>query len=394
MRPNGITNRVIPTFIALARSRRPVHAFLTITAGRQAGASLPLDPAKKTRIGRGAECTLMLSDALCSRVHAVVSYDEQAWWVRDAQSRNGTFVNGERIEQATLGDGHRLRVGATEFVFHQCEQPPTVGPLVGPKITQTLIKDTRVGQPTSEPVALAAAGESEQSQELLLLYQLCLRGLGSRDAGDVMRVSLDLLRERTGASAVGFLESDHGQLTPKLVVPETPPAPIVLSEPLTKLVCEEGHAVWIANQQAGADDVRHYADALCVPLVAPRPVDAEQVPAALGALYVYLEDGRFRQSHFDFAISVANVAVLVLARLRDEERLQAEVERLKSPAQGAVLLPGEPAAEQSLRLDEWEQRLIREALARAEGSVPEAARLLGLSRATLYRKLEEYGIGR
>lgn len=371
-----------------------MHAFLTITAGRQAGASLPLDPAKKTRLGRGAECTLMLSDALCSRVHAVVSYEEPAWWVRDAQSRNGTFVNGQRVEQATLGDGHRLRVGATEFVFHECEQPPTVGPLVGPKITQTLIKDTRVGQPASESVALAAAGESEQSQELLSLYQLCLRALGSQDAGDLMRVSLDLLRERTGASAVGFLESDHGQLTPKLVVPETPPTPIVLSEPLTKLVCEEGHAVWIANQQAGADDVRHYADALCVPLVAPRPAEAEQAPVALGALYVYLEDGRFRQSHFDFAISVANVAVLVLVRLRDEERLQAEIERLKTPPHNADVSPGAPAPGQSLRLDEWEQRLIREALARAEGSVPEAARLLGLSRATLYRKLEEYGIGR
>lgn len=365
-----------------------MHAFLTITAGQQAGASLPLDPAKKTRLGRGAECTLMLTDALCSRVHAVLSYEEQSWWVRDAQSRNGTFVNGQKIEQAPLGDGHRLRVGSTEFVFHESEQPPTVGPLAGPKITQTLIKDTRVGQPGGESVALAAAGDSEPSQELLLLYQLCLRLLASRQTADLMRVALDLLRERTGASVVGFLESDDGKLTPRLVVPESLAAPIVLSESLTRLVCEEGHAVWIANQQAAADDVRHYADALCVPLVDPRPDDQRTSPAALGALYVYLEQGRFRQSHFDFAISVANVAVLMLVRLRDEDRLQAEIERLKTRA------PGEPAAAESLRLDEWEQRLIREALARAEGNVPEAAKLLGLSRATLYRKLEEYGIGR
>jgi Nif-specific regulatory protein len=48
----------------------------------------------------------------------------------------------------------------------------------------------------------------------------------------------------------------------------------------------------------------------------------------------------------------------------------------------------------TLRLDEWERKLIVEALDRARGSVPEAAKLLGIGRATLYRKLEEYRINR
>ncbi len=371
-----------------------MHAFLTITAGQQAGASLPLDPAKKTRIGRGAECTLMLSDTLCSRVHAIISCDQQVWRVRDAESRNGTFVNGQKVEQATLGDGHRLRVGSTEFVFHESEQPPTLGPLAGPKITQTLIKDTRVGQAAGESVAVAAIGDSESSQELLLLYQYCLRAMRSASTGELMRVSLDVLRERTGASAVAFLErGDDGKLSPKLVVPENLAAPIVLSESLTTLVCDAGHAVWIANQQAAPDDVRHHADALCVPLVDARASEKRESPA-LGALYVYLEQGRFRQSHFDFAISVANAAVLALVRLRDEQRWQAERERLAQQAPKEAASPGKPAVGDSLRLDEWEQHLIREALVRAGGHVPEAAQLLGLGRATLYRKLEEYGIDR
>lgn len=48
----------------------------------------------------------------------------------------------------------------------------------------------------------------------------------------------------------------------------------------------------------------------------------------------------------------------------------------------------------SLRLDYWEERLIREALERTEGSVPDAALLLGISRATAYRKISEYEISR
>ena len=49
---------------------------------------------------------------------------------------------------------------------------------------------------------------------------------------------------------------------------------------------------------------------------------------------------------------------------------------------------------ESLQLEYWERRLIGEALHRADGNVPDAARLLGISRATLYRKIEQYGITR
>ncbi len=48
----------------------------------------------------------------------------------------------------------------------------------------------------------------------------------------------------------------------------------------------------------------------------------------------------------------------------------------------------------TLRLDLCEQRLIREALDRCQGNVPEAAKLLGISRATAYRKIAEYDIQR
>ena len=48
----------------------------------------------------------------------------------------------------------------------------------------------------------------------------------------------------------------------------------------------------------------------------------------------------------------------------------------------------------TLRIDYWEQKLIRDALKRTKNSVPKAAKLLGISRATLYRKIDEYDIER
>lgn len=49
---------------------------------------------------------------------------------------------------------------------------------------------------------------------------------------------------------------------------------------------------------------------------------------------------------------------------------------------------------ESLRLDVWEERLIRESLKRTDNNIIEATKLLGVSRATLYRKLEQYSIAR
>ena len=48
----------------------------------------------------------------------------------------------------------------------------------------------------------------------------------------------------------------------------------------------------------------------------------------------------------------------------------------------------------TLEIEHWERKLITEALNRASGNVPEAAKLLGIGRATLYRKIEQYHIER
>ena len=45
-----------------------------------------------------------------------------------------------------------------------------------------------------------------------------------------------------------------------------------------------------------------------------------------------------------------------------------------------------------LRIDFWERKLIKQAIERTGGNTPQAASLLGIGRATLYRKVEEYGV--
>ncbi|HEX3357938.1 MAG TPA: sigma-54 dependent transcriptional regulator, partial [Tepidisphaeraceae bacterium] len=67
--------------------------------------------------------------------------------------------------------------------------------------------------------------------------------------------------------------------------------------------------------------------------------------------------------------------------------------RIEASDLGLHDMSGSPEME-TLALDYWERRLIGESLKRTNGNVPEAAKLLGIGRATLYRKIEEYGINR
>lgn len=334
-----------------------MYTYLTMIVGEQAGTNFLLEPVGENRIGRGTECLIMLTDPLCSRVHAVVFRDAGVWRVRDAGSRNGCYVNDQKTDDAALADGHHLRVGSTEFSFHQSEQPPTAGSTGEMSLTQTIIKDTRVGSVDPAAGPLVTLGGTEQTQDLLLLYQLSIKLLGCADPLEVIRYSVDLLRERTKASVVGFLwASDDGQLKPKLVIPEEAAGRVSLSESLTQLVITEGNAIWIANQQGQGEQqsLENYADALCVPLM--------HASTVLGAMHLYLEAGRFRQSQFDFAISLANIAAVALVRARKEESLETEYARLKAKSSEADELIG-----QSPPMRELKSKIAR--LGRAPGSV-------------------------
>ena len=68
--------------------------------------------------GRSSACRIRVVDERVSRRHAHFTVDEAAVRVSDLGSRNGTWVNGERIAAPmTLVPGDRVRVGATLLVF-------------------------------------------------------------------------------------------------------------------------------------------------------------------------------------------------------------------------------------------------------------------------------------
>lgn len=62
-------------------------------------------------LGRDPSCDLVLSDAKCSRRHAVIEAGPQGLSVRDAGSANGIYVNGRKVDRAPLDVGDEVRLG-------------------------------------------------------------------------------------------------------------------------------------------------------------------------------------------------------------------------------------------------------------------------------------------
>lgn len=75
------------------------------------GGSTMVLPEGVLEVGRSSDCWLTLEDEISSRVHARFHVDGEGCEIEDLGSRNGTFVNGERIARGSLRLGDRIRIG-------------------------------------------------------------------------------------------------------------------------------------------------------------------------------------------------------------------------------------------------------------------------------------------
>lgn len=90
---------------------------LTVIQGPEKGKRFELPDHEPQLIGRSSEA-LPIDDTTVSRRHAELTPDAGEWFVRDLQSQNGTFVNGNRItDRVKLKPGDQIRTGKTLFVF-------------------------------------------------------------------------------------------------------------------------------------------------------------------------------------------------------------------------------------------------------------------------------------
>lgn len=71
----------------------------------------------RTSIGRAENCDIVLDGDTVSRLHCEIIQFGAVYVLRDF-SRNGTFINGQRVQQTQLNDGDQLRVGQNIVQIH------------------------------------------------------------------------------------------------------------------------------------------------------------------------------------------------------------------------------------------------------------------------------------
>lgn len=189
-------------------------------------AVIPLDGEKVT-VGRSSSNDVAVAaDERASRLHAVLERYPAGWCVRDLGSRNGTFVNGQRVAgERPLRPGDEVRIGTTRLVYRdgdaghgesvtQSADPPPDLTRREREVLLALFRPALSGQVFTEPATtreIAAAlfvSEAAVKQHLLRLYdKFAIHGEGERRrvrlANEALRRGAVSLADLRGQQAGG-----------------------------------------------------------------------------------------------------------------------------------------------------------------------------------------------
>jgi transcriptional regulator of acetoin/glycerol metabolism len=250
------------------RSRPRLRVVWSSAASPAPGTTFELAP-RTTLIGRdpGLGGIALFADSCASRVHACLETHAGAVEVSDRGSRNGTFVDGERLaagERRRLADGSVLRVGETLFVARADEaaEDADIPELVGDApATRRLRAD--LARTAAHEATVLLVGETGTGKEVAAaaIHRLSRR-TGPRVAVNMSAIPSELAESQlfghvsgafTGAKTqLGLLRSAKGGT---LLLDEIGEMPLALQPKILRVV-EERVVVPVGSARASPIDAR------------------------------------------------------------------------------------------------------------------------------------------
>jgi hypothetical protein len=102
---------------------------LKFISGKYQGGEFPLKPDKDVVIGRSADLDMVLVEDMVSRKHARIVAHGPRVTISDLGSTNGTFVNGQRVDELELKEGDRILIGTSILkLVEQADGAATLDP--------------------------------------------------------------------------------------------------------------------------------------------------------------------------------------------------------------------------------------------------------------------------
>ena len=320
---------------------------LTSTDG---GQSYELRQGAPLVVGRAPSSDIPIFDPTISRRHAEVKCDESGVRVRDLGSSNGTYLNGSRVETASIAVGDVVTFGKVAFTIHEVAPPAqlslpmatgtaAVADAQESSTGQTIVRQLAVRDGNTGLAALrdgdgnmaaatSAAGARDRSAEKLARLLEVSKGLGkSVDTDALLAKIVGYAYEMLNVDRVAILLTEEGgELTPKISRDKRGGEhPRAVSQSIARKVMED--KVAILSDNAGEDQrfggqsilMQQIRSAICCPLIGSED-------RVLGVLYVdnVTTTHRFSDEDFEYLIAFAGIAAAAIENSQFAQRIQRE----------------------------------------------------------------------
>jgi HD-GYP domain-containing protein (c-di-GMP phosphodiesterase class II) len=257
---------------------------IRVKNGPQKGKAFPIKGGKPLVVGRDPSCALQIIDKGVSREHAQIYSVGEMVFIKDLGSRNGSFVNEERVTEELLREGDVIRVGVTQLSFEskrahdegraiQYEEDPNFKTSLELKVDDLYVMEaSQTGREGDMFRAMCQATQIVQSE---------------RDEKKLFERVLLLIQQYIPADYIYlFLRDDtSGAVTPRAMLPKPSENNVAISRSILRRVISESRAILTADAmqddrfKGGESIVMHKIRAvLCVPVLG----SGQQ---AMGALY-------------------------------------------------------------------------------------------------------------
>lgn len=351
-------------------------ATLRLVQGVEPGKRFHLT-AERSTIGRSSDCEVALDVAAVSRRHAEVIRRGKEFVVEDLGSRNGTYINGQRIAGATpLNDGDLIGICDQEFAYESDEasraHPRSLlgGGIADTKSSLVQMVDDRKdesGEGATDfqaTIGVSGGGAGGGGWSMSARPEVKLAALIEISKGLGRAISIDeVLPKLLDSLFKVFTQADRGFVVMR-PAPEAPLVPVAAKTRRGEL--EEGARISrtiveeamtgkkaILSADAASDERFGMAESIaqfqirsmmCVPLI-----DSEGEPLGVIQIDTLNQRSRFTEDDLEVLAAVASLASVAVdnAQMHDQVMSQRALQRdleLATRMQRALLPSAPPSA--------------------------------------------------
>ncbi len=301
-------------------------------------------------LGRDLTCEMQVPDDKVSRRHVRIAREGEAWTLTDLGSRNGTLVNGTRMETRTLVPLDEVKVGDTTLLFvaedeARGELPAEDTSWVRPTIADTVVGDrlrllTR-GQVTHSPEELGRANDG-----LITVFRYSTLASQAKALSQLLDALVEAVREAVSPDRVVpiLVDPASGQQRPWMrresaldrKMAEVPVSRTIIEFAFRERLSVLSHAPAEDERFRNSPSIQlnRIATAMCVPLRSGDDL--------LGAVYADRigEAEPFTRTDLELLTALALPTVVALQNLRSAESLRRECQALEREVRGQYQLLG------------------------------------------------------